>query len=58
MVGLNLISDNGPYYTVEAFTTVMNAYQVNHITSSPHYPQYNGLAEKYVQIVKSLFYKA
>ena len=53
-----LISDTGPCYTVDAFTSVMNAYHVNHITSSPHYPQSNGLAEKYVQIVKSLFYKA
>ena len=33
-------------------------YGVNHITSSQHYPQSNGLAEKYVQIVKHLFYKA
>ena len=52
------ISDNGPCYTVEAFTIVMNAYHVNHITSSSHNPQSNGLAEKYVQIVKTLFYKA
>ena len=36
----------------------MKSYHVNHITSSPHYPQSNGLEEKYVQIVKSLFYKA
>ena len=36
----------------------MQSYNVNHITSSLHYPQSNGLAEKYVQIVKSLFYKA
>ena len=54
----SLISHNGPCYTVDAFTSVMNAYHINHITSSPHYPQSNGLAEKYVQIVKSLFHKA
>ena len=48
-----LISDNGPCYTAEAFTSVINAYHVNHFTSSPHYPQSNGHAEKYVQIVKS-----
>ena len=30
------ISDNGPCYTADAFTSVMNAYHVNHITSSPH----------------------
>ena len=53
-----LISDSGPSYTVDAFTSVMNVYHINHITNSPHYPQSNGLAEKYVQIVKSLFYKA
>ena len=53
-----LISDNGPCYTEEPFTSVMIAYHVNHFTSSPHYPQPNKLAAKYVQIVKSLFYKA
>ena len=53
-----LISDRGPCYTAEAFTSVMNAYHVNHIISSPHYPQSNGLAEKNVQMVISLFHKA
>ena len=51
-----LISDNGPCYTADAFTSVMTVNHVNHITSSPLYPQSNGLPEKYVQIVKSLFY--
>ena len=53
-----LISDNGPCYTSESFTTLMKEYNVNQITSSPHYPQSNGLAEKCMQIVKNLFYKA
>ena len=53
-----MVSDNGPCYSAETFTKLMTDYSVNHITSSPHYPQSNGLAEKYVQIVKNLFYKA
>ena len=53
-----LISDNGPCYPSQAFTTVVKAFSVNHLTSSLHYPQSNGLAEKDVQIVKSLFYKS
>ena len=53
-----LVSDNGPCYTAEMFTNLMKEYAVNHITSSLHYPQSNGLAKKFVQIVKNLFYKA
>ena len=53
-----LVSDNGPCYIVETFTKLMKEYAVNHITSSPHYPQSNGLAEKFIQIVKYLFYKS
>ena len=53
-----LISDNGPCYAAETFTNLMKEYAVNCITISPHYPQSNGLAEKFVQIVRNLFYKA
>ena len=53
-----IVSDNGPCYSPETFTKLMTDYSVNHITSSPHYQQSNSLVEKYVQIVKNLFYKA
>ena len=53
-----IVSDNGPCYSAETFTKLVTDYSVNQITSSPHYLQLNGLAEKYVQIVKNLFYKA
>ena len=53
-----LVSDNGPCYASDIFKGLMAEYQVNHITSLPHYPQSNGLAEKYVQIIKNLFHKA
>ena len=53
-----IVSNNGPCYSAEIFTKLMTAYSVNNITSSPLYPQSNGLAEKYVQRVKNLFYKA
>ena len=46
-----VVRDNGPCYAAEMFTNLMKEYAVNHITSSP-------LMEKYVQIMKNLFYKA
>ena len=53
-----LVSDNRPCYASEIFKQLMKEYQVNHIPSSLHYCQSNGLAEKYVQIIKNLFHKA
>ena len=53
-----IASDNRPCYSAETFTKLMTDYSVNHINSSSHHPQSNSLAEKYVQIVKNLFYKA
>ena len=53
-----LVSDNGPCYASEAFTKIMQQYNVNHITSLPHYPQSNGLVVKFVENLKTLFHKA
>ena len=53
-----LVTDNGPCYTSKEFQLLMQSMSVSHLTSSPHYPQSNGLAEKFVGIVKNLFHKA
>ena len=42
----------------QAFTSALQAYSVNHVTSFPYHPQSNGLVERCVQIVKCLFNKA
>ena len=46
-----LVTDNGPCYTSKEFQTLLQSMSVHHLTSSPHYPQSNGLAEKYVGII-------
>ena len=53
-----LITDNGPQFSSDAFRAFTHDYQIKHHTSSPHYPQSNGLAEKAVQTVKNLIKKA
>ena len=35
----SLISDNGPCYTSQTFTSIVKAFRVNDITSSLYYPQ-------------------
>ena len=55
---VTLLTDNGQCYASHEFKQLMLDMSINHITSLPHYPQSNGLAEKYVQIVKNLFIKA
>ena len=51
-----LISDNGP--KSNEFESFTKAWEFTHVMKSPHYPQSNGLAEKSVQIAKSLMDKA
>ena len=53
-----MITDNGPQYSSETFKEFTQAWQLQHTTSSPHYPQSNGFAELQVKIVKKAFQKA
>ena len=53
-----LRSDNGPCYSSREFHNFLSFYQVDHITSSPHYPQNNGFAEALVGITKKLMEKS
>lgn len=51
-------SDNGPQFNCQAFRDFSKTYGFEHRTSSPLYPQSNGLVENSVKIVKLLLKKA
>jgi len=53
-----LKSDNGPQYSSAEFAKFAAVWKFSHVTSSPKYPQSNGLAEKTVQTVKRTLEKA
>ncbi len=47
-----IVSDNGPCFVSEEFSSFLKANGVKQITSAPYHPATNGLAERAVQIVK------
>ena len=51
-------SDNGPCYSSQEFKIFMQNWSIERRTSSPHYPQSNGLAESMVKVSKNLIEKA
>lgn len=53
-IPLEVCSDNGPQFASHEFAVFASRYEFQHITSSPGFPQSNGLAEKGVQIVKKI----
>ncbi|CAI5673637.1 unnamed protein product [Oreochromis niloticus] len=54
----SVISDNGPYYASSKFQQFAKTCSFTHTTTSPHYTQSIGLAEKTVQTAKKLLDKA
>lgn len=53
-----IITDNGPQYSSAKFKEFTRAWDIKHVTSSPHYPQSNGMAEKHVGVAKNILRKA
>ena len=56
-VPMRLRTDNGPCFSGDFFAEYVREYRIKHQTSSPHYPESNGLAERCVQTVKGMWKK-
>ena len=53
-----VVSDNGPQFGCQEFINFTKRWGFRHITSSPIYPQSNGMAERAIQTIKCLLKKA
>ncbi len=53
-----VVSDNGPHYSSQAYIEFAKAYQFQHVTSRPYFAQSNGEAERAVGTVKRLLKKS
>lgn len=49
-----IISDNGAQFSAATFSQFTEEWGFTHLTSSPHYPQSNGEADRAVQAAKDL----
>ena len=53
-----VVTDSGPQYSSKEFYQFSKQYSFKHTTSSPHFPQSNGEAERGVQTAKQLLKKS
>ena len=53
-----LVTDNAPQFSSSEFTEFAKDWQFRHVTSSPHYPRSNGLAEITVKTIKAMIKKS
>ena len=49
-----LFTDNGPQFSAREFSEFTSRYKIRHNTSSPYFPQANGMAERAVKTIKAL----
>ena len=47
-----LVTDNGPQFTADAFKEFTQLNGIRHIKSAPYYPALNRLAERLIQLLK------
>lgn len=52
-----IVSDNATQFTGEPFQKLMEDWGIRHTTSSPRYPRANGMAERFVQTIKTTIKK-
>ena len=53
-----IVSDNGPCYSSKEFEEFAESWQIEHVTSSPRYPQSNGFIERMVGYIEPILEKA
>lgn len=54
---VSIRTDNGPCFISREWKELLGEYSITHTTSSPHHHEANGLAERCVETVKSLWRK-